>query len=721
MILSTKAREAIKVALAIVLSYYVAMRFSWMSPTWAAISVTFISLPTAGQSLNKGILRMGGTLLAFVAGLFYLGLFPQDRWLFLISFTPYLAFVTYKVTGKNGQYFWFLAGFVAMMITTAGPGSSAHAFEFAAYRSLETLMGILIWTVVSVFIWPRSNLATLMDVSHQLLATQQKFLCAYRDRTIGLGTGEALKSLRSREGKIVGQLGQTIAAAASESYKVREVRHLWERLHGLSLTLMVVLDRLQLGFTDLQQIHIGKVLPNLETFLSELDSRFERARSMVSGKPPESPCRAIPLSLNETELRALDHFQRAAVEVTKNDLEHLEALTRAMVVCVRDLKGYEPEKSSPIVDESTRTITGPWGLPPLDPDRVRAAIMVVASMWIATLIWIYINPPGHASWYQFIPNVTLTAVQTPQIKFKLLKPFVFAYMVALVVYVFIMPQLSVFWQLSLLIFAFTFIAAYFFPGIGRVALLMSMFNIMGIQNEQTYSFAGMANAYVFTMLGLALVVALTYITRSPRPEKAFLSMVSRYFRSCEFIVSRMAESKQSRSILERVRATFYRQEIQSLPNKLGIWGKQIDHKRFPTNTPAQVENMVVALQGLSYRMEELIEARMAPQASRLVRELRVDLRAWRIVVEQGFKRWSERPEAESFVDLQNRLLVRIDKLNARIEQTLNQAAEGKFIDEEIRNFYRLLGGFRGVSEAAVAYAEIANTVEWGHWREEVFS
>ncbi len=30
---------------------------------------------------------------------------------------------------------------------TASSGPSAHAFEFAAYRSLETLMGILIWTM----------------------------------------------------------------------------------------------------------------------------------------------------------------------------------------------------------------------------------------------------------------------------------------------------------------------------------------------------------------------------------------------------------------------------------------------------------------------------------------------------------------------------------------------------------------------------------------------
>jgi len=717
----TKFKEAVKIALAMTMAYYVALRFSLMSPTWAAISIAFICLPTAGQSLDKGVLRMGGTLLAFVAGLFYLGLFPQDRWLFLISFTPYLAFVTYKMTGKDGQYFWFVAGFVAMMITTAGPGSSEHAFEFAAYRTLETLVGILIWTLVSVFIWPRSNLGTLMNVSHELLTTQREFLRGYRDRMTGHGTDEALRSVRSREGKLVGQLGQTIAAAASESYEVHEVRGLWERLHGLSLSMMAVLDRLQLEFTDLQRIDWEKVLPDLGTFLYELDSRFERAQSMLGGNPPARPCRVSPLSLDEAGLRALDHFQRAAVDVTRNDLVSLEALTREMVECVRDLKGYETEEPSPVVVTSTRTITGPWGLPPLDSDRVRAAFMVVASMWVATLIWIYFNPPGHVSWYQFVPNVALVAVQTPQMKFKILKPFAFAYVVGLVVYIFIMPVLSVFWQLGLLIFTFTFAAAYFFPGVGRVALYLAMFNMLGIQNEQTYNFAAMANAYVFTMLGLALVVALTYITRSPRPEKAFLSMVSRFFRSCEFLVSRVAEWEEPVSFLERRRRAFYRQELQSLPNKLGVWGKQIDQKRFPDNTPAQVDGVVTTLQVLAYRIDELIEAHSAPQASLLMRELRDDGRAWRIVMEQGFKGWSERPETEPDDDQRKRLSARLARLNARIEETLNRAAEGAHIDEESRNFYRLLGGFRGVSEAAVAYAGLAGTIDWAEWREEVFS
>ena len=62
--LSVNAKEAIKIALAMTIAYYVGLRLMWMNPTWAAISVGMICLPTAGQSLNKGVLRMAGTLIA---------------------------------------------------------------------------------------------------------------------------------------------------------------------------------------------------------------------------------------------------------------------------------------------------------------------------------------------------------------------------------------------------------------------------------------------------------------------------------------------------------------------------------------------------------------------------------------------------------------------------------------------------------------------------------
>ena len=684
--LSTNAKEAIKIALAITIAYYVALRFSWMSPTWAAIAVAMISLPTAGQSLQKGILRMGGTLLALVAGFFFLGLFPQDRWLFFISFTPYLAFVSYKMTGKDGQYFWFVAAFVSMMIITAGTGGSTeHIFEFGVYRTLETLVGIVIWTLVSVFIWPRSNRGALEEIGQSVLVSHQSFLHEYQACIMGSGSGEKLTIDRSKHGKLLSQFDQTIGAAASESYEVREVRHLWQRLHRLALSMMQGMDRLESGYADLQGIKVHSVLPELHMVFSELESRFENGRSMLEGNSSLGLCTAISLIPSDKDFRALDYFQRAAVQVTINELEKIDAQTRSMVACIGEIKGYEKleaDKTTLITSRPGRPIGGSMWLPVLDGDRVRASIMVVVSMWVGALIWIYFDPPGHVTWYQFVPNIVLVIAQTPHFKINFVKPFGYAYLVALGVYVFIMPQLSMFLELGLLIFLFTFMAAYFFSGVGRTALYLGMFNMFGIQNQQTYDFAAHANTFLFTILAILVVFALSYITRTPRQEKAFLSMLSRYFRSCEFLISRLGETVPPKSVIERMKLAYYYQELSSLPAKLAAWGAQIDQKKFPNTSAQQIGDMVATLQTLTYRIKELEEARIAPQSTMLTQALVDERRDWILAIERLLGKWSVQPEAESADVLSGKLSTRLTKLNGQFEETLNSFGNGEISEEE---------------------------------------
>ena len=717
--LSSNAKEAIKVALAITISYYISLRYAWMSPTWSAISVAMISLPTSGQSLHKGILRMGGTLLALVAGLFFIGLFPQDRWLFFIAITPYLAFVSYKMTGKNGQYFWFVAAFVSMMITTAGP-SSEHVFEFAVFRTIETLFGIIIWTLVSIFIWPRSNRNALEKISQALLAKQQAFLHDYQICIVSFNSDDKLISMRSEIGKQLSQLEQTISSAASESFEVSEVRHHWLRLYKLSLAMMESMDRLQAGYVDLQVIDVEKVILELAALFFEFESRFEQTLSILGGQSSLQKCNTVLFTLSEEGFHELDQFQRAAVQLAIHELDKLDKLSRAMLECADDITGNAKAESSVSVFVDTDPVCGPFGLPVLDPDRVRASIMVVASMWVGALIWIYLNPPGHVSWYQFVPNVILIAAQNPQFKLNILLPFAYAYLVALVVYVFIMPQLSMFWELGAVIFVFTFAAAYFFSGIGRTALYLSMFNMFAIENQQSYDFASQANSFLFTMLALVVVFALTYIVRSPRQEKAFLSMLSRYFRSCEFLISRLSDTTPASSFIERMQLAYYRHELKLLPAKLLAWGGQIDQKKFPNTSPGQISDMVAMLQTLSYRIEALREARSALHADVLTKALREDMREWRNVIETGFRKWSLCPEAESSDELRARLLARQSKLNTHFEETLNSLGNRKISTEEGRQFYQLLGNFQSLSQAAIAYAVTADNIDWQQLREEHF-
>ena len=716
----TQFREAIKVALAMTIAYYLPLRFAWMSPTWPAIAVAMISLPTAGQSINKGMLRITGTLFAFAAGLFFLGLFPQARWGIFLAFTPFLAYVVYRMTGTDGQYFWFCAAFVSLMIIKAGPGDG-DAFVFAAYRTMETIAGVVIWTVIAVFVWPRSNRKTLIGVSCGLCDALAQLVGVYREVMLDSSKGDELKDVRAQAGKLAGQLEQTIGAAASESYEVREVRHLWMRLNKSCAMMLNVLDRMTPGLRDLQDIDIQGVVGDLKNFFPVLEDRLRDAGNILGGKPPGVLSETKLPSFNTSDLERMNPFQRAAVEVTRDALIQLDETTLAIGACVRELEGYETrEADAADTTVGTGAPPSPAGLSMLDPDRIRSTIMVVVSMWSGILIWIYVNPPGHAAWFQFVPTLALIAAQVPHVQFKLFKPMAYSYTVTLVVYIFLMPKLSTFWALGSLIFGITFIAAYFFTGVARIAIYLSMFNMLGISNQQTYNFAAQANALVFTLLGIMLVVVLTYITRSPRPEKAFLSMLSRFFHSCEFLVSRVADPARKDSYWQRMQRAFYLAEIRSLPKKLGMWGTRIDGKKFPNNTAAQVQGVVQNAQVLAYRIEELLNAAHQPQADLILVELGEDVKSWLRALEQGLCAWAERPEAESPEILRKRLSARLAHLDSRIEETLKRAAREDITDEQSRRFYRLLGGFRGLSEAAIAYAGVAGTIDWREWREERF-
>jgi hypothetical protein len=292
---------------------------------------------------------------------------------------------------------------------------------------------------------------------------------------------------------------------------------------------------------------------------------------------------------------------------------------------------------------------------------------------------------------------------------------------ALAVYVFIMPQLSSFLGLGLLLFLGMFITRYFFSGFAQMAGSIGIINMMAIQNQQSYSFAAMANSYLFIVLSLVLLFVITYMLRSPRPEKAVPHLLRRFFRSAEYLVSRMAlEPGHEPSALERYKTDFYRHELQTLPTKIGAWGKAINRKLFPNNTPEQVQALVTSLQTLVYRIEELVEAGGTGQAAPLARAMREDFRGWRAGIESTFGQWSSSPEAEPVAGLHERLATWLTGLEKRTGDALQQIGADTLGERDDESVFRLLGGFRGVSEAAVAYAGVAATIDWEEWQEEVF-
>ena len=720
MTLSTRTKQAIKTGLAMAIAYGIALQMGWDRPYWAAFAVAFISLPTAGQSLHKGALRMFGTLVAGVAALTLIALFPQQRWWFLIFLSVYIGFCTYLMTGKKNQYFYQVIAFVCVIICFDGGVNSQNAFQTAMVRIQQTGMGIMVYTLVSVFLWPRTTGGELNETSSQLIAVQRGLFETYRDLMIGKSPGVDSRSQRMQALQLISRIEQSLDAAEVDSYDVWAVRHQWRHFLGDSKTLSEILERWRESFSEITQLDLNKLLPNLTVVGAELEMRFEQIQGMLSGEAPTQALKPIALAINKTELAARSHFERAALAVTKNRLDRLEALSRSLFDCVQDIKGFSRQSSRLSRDKKPHE-----GLA-LDPDRIGAVVRVLAGMWLAFLIWVYIDPPGHTSFVVIVVSLGLAFARFPQLPVtKTLLPAILSCGFAGVIYVFVMPYLSGYLQLGLMIFFVTFGIAYQFhtpqQGLSRAFGLAFFAVLTSIANQQTYSFASFASSTAMIVLGLSLLLATSYIPFRPQPEKAFLRLLRRFFRHAEFLMSRMAMDRESRKGLAgRWKMMLYQNDIIELPQKLAAWGGQIDQRLFPANTPEQVQTLVNGLQLISLRIKDLLNARENPQSTLLVRELIDDVRAWRMAIEALFQRWSDNPANESDVNLQERLAVEMNAMEVRIDQTLAVAEQEKLGPQDYENFYRMMGSYRGLSESVVAHAKLAESIDWGQWEEERF-
>jgi uncharacterized membrane protein YccC len=691
----------------------------WENPYWAGFAVALISLSTAGQSLNKGAMRMLGTLVAGVAALALIALFSQDRWWFIGVLSVYIGFCTYMIAGNKRQYFWFCCAFVCLVICVHAAGDATNAFEVAVLRVQQTGMGILVYTLVSVFLWPTSTRGMLDETTRKLFTTQATIYRTYRALLNGQGTAEDSRPLRMQEVQLLSQRSQALNAAETDSYEVWEARHQWRRFHRQSTALMETLEQWRESFSEIQPLDLTKLLPNIEAVLLELDDRFAQIERMLKDEAPTRTPKSISLVVDHKEALAFTHIQKAALAVTKKHLDRLEVLSRALFDCVRDIKGYGRQSPSPVPQD---TPAGGFGL---DPDRLQAAVRAMATLLAAFLIWFYIDPPGHQSFVMFATIVALGAVMVHLSPRSLFRPFIVLTLLAGVLYVFVMPHLSGFTQLGLMIFSAIFVIYYLFwqprQGLAKMIGAAMFLNVIGVQNQQTYSFAGFANSVVMIALAIGIAIAIWYVPPSPRPEKVFLRLLARFYRHSEHLISRMAlDWEQRKGWAGRWKIMLYQNDLLELPQKLSVLGGQIDQRLFPANTPEQVQTMVNSLHALAYRLKDLMNARENPQSTLLVRELIDDVKAWRLVIEELFQNWFDDPASEPKGDLQDRLTARLKEMETRINRTLSLGEQGELSEKDYKNFYRLIGSFRGLSESLVEHAKLAESIDWVQWKEARF-
>jgi uncharacterized membrane protein YccC len=738
-----QAKHAAKVGLAMVVAFGVALQLGWINPYWAGFAVTFCSLTTQGESLVKIVLRICGTLFGVLVAFVILAFFIQDRWLFLLAVCIYLSIVTYLMTGTKAKYLWMVSGFVAVIIMAGalgGPGDSNSIFELGIARMLDTLLGCTVWALIDMFIWPVTNQGALEKTAAQLTSLQRQLVERCRIESLHQGQPkeqqqqqeESFTALRSQQLKLIAKLDAQLKAAGAESYAVREVFGLWQKLLADSRAMLEGVDNWNVGIDELAAIDVQAVMPGFAKFLDDTDQQLGAAERFWAGEPvtPAGQAKDLKgLQVDRAALAKLSHFDRAAIVATQQHLVEIAELVTELnrtAALLGDPAGNANPASRGIAQQpysknKTSTARQPFTF---DLDRLRASAYIVVVTCTGFGLWVYFDPPGHQSLWSMAPTLGFVAAMAAHMRVgsALLKAFGVYMPIAALLYILVMPSLSGYLELSVLIFAYVFWAQYLLTSpLATVGAMLGFLNMMPIENEQTYSFVTVATGYLFIILCLLIVISCTYILGSPRPEKMFLRLVKRYFRSAHVVMNAMTEpNSQQGGFVSRYRLAFHRRELVTLPAKMTLWSSQISQQDFPANSPAQIEALVTGLDGLSYRLHELLDLKDLPQAPYLVTELSGEMRAWGEFLQQGFARISRGAAVDSAEALTEKLNMRSTEIERSMDKILASAAD-EVVDADMVHAYRLLGAFRGVANTATAWIAVAQQVDWAQWHEEVFS
>lgn len=145
-----------KSLLAIFLAAWLAMWLQLEQPATTMITVAIVMHPHSGMVLAKSFYRVVGTLCGSLCGLVLLSLFPQQRVLFLLCLSLWVAICAGGATLYRNfmSYGFVLAGYTAAIVSLPAISNPLHVFDSAVMRVSEVLLGIVVAALVSDLVFP---------------------------------------------------------------------------------------------------------------------------------------------------------------------------------------------------------------------------------------------------------------------------------------------------------------------------------------------------------------------------------------------------------------------------------------------------------------------------------------------------------------------------------------------------------------------------------------
>ncbi|MGB6945652.1 MAG: FUSC family protein [Bryobacteraceae bacterium] len=296
------AKQAIKTAIAGVVSLFVTKLFRLPEGYWAAISALIVMQSNLGATLSASRTRLAGTAVGAVIGGLFVAIFGMNILGFALAVT--IAFMVCDLLRlAESQRLATVTVAIIMLI-----GRTNAAWIIALHRFTEVALGILVALLVSLTLWPnharRSVRQGLADILLKLGALYQAVMRGYRRQPgvpieplkadlssairknsdlLQYALQESFGPMKERESLalLANQLEHLFRAVETLEFSVRDCasdtyfRNFENELEQLEEGVSAALDALS------KSIATGKLYPewpDLPGMIAALDERAARAR-----------------------------------------------------------------------------------------------------------------------------------------------------------------------------------------------------------------------------------------------------------------------------------------------------------------------------------------------------------------------------------------------------------------------------------------------------------
>ena len=661
------------------LCFLIAFTQGWDHGVTAAITIMIIaSAGPIAQSVTIGLKRVIGTVIGAIIGMVLVGLFAQDRELYLFFLSIFVTVALYLTRAYKGDTTIFMLTAITMMMVFY-KGNANEVFLYGVNRTFMIILGITIFTFIGIFLWPVKVKDGTFDLAGELLETEAEL---YQKRDAEKAERKALyATLQTQEDA----LKNSVVAATSDNENLSRAQRntIMQNIRKINETLMMLSYHDEAAFAK----KYGHYVRNFTQADQEIARLFTALKRAIKEKEEIDIPAEWQADYNEEAIRSLSHIDRADLTATMLDVTKLHALLRTLAFKFNAILSPYPTRFEL---SKERTSSFNW----LDAEDLKGTLVTFLIFWTTVLFWIYFNPPVG------LLIVTLATALSVQTTFSPIKPsaliilFSFSFIFAAAMYVLVLPNIHYGWELGLFLFFYAFIGLYFINPKISLFFLLGM-AILDIKNPMVFSFQLFMMILLIFYLFLFTLLIFYYIPFSTKPEVLFLTLKKRFFTLSYDLLQRSNNLlSQKGSPLGRLKAWYAQKHLTNTVKKMQLWASKIDTKYFDTLDQKTLLAFTKECESFAYLLQMMYRQEISSMDNRLIqrfKEGRVTPKLAELTI--LYAQNNRLKDLEQRWEDPQKL---IDAIEAYLAEFFSQMKPGEYSQDEIINFYELIALRRNV-------------------------